>query len=93
MKNKLISYIVSKNYDEIILKITYKTDILPKHIIYTYKIITLINLLINQKENDFMNYQFKYMYEQINNPNAREEFLIETKFQIRKDILKLIKDD
>ena len=86
---KLIYNVSQNQFGEIILTVTYKTEILPKHITYVYQQKTLQQLFLHQGKNDFMTYQFKYISEQISNNEAKEEFLIRRQ-QIREDVLKLI---
>lgn len=86
----LFSYSVGKNEaNNIVLRIGYCSNDKSKQYEFTYTIKALLDLIRQQGKINFMQYQFRYICNQIPNIEAKDNFMKERE-NIRKEILKLI---
>lgn len=85
-----LNYRIENDTFDIILYIKYilKNE-LSKIIKFTYSKKELYNLFVNQGKENFMQYQFKYIADELKDLDLKESF-INQRQNIRKDILKLL---
>ena len=81
--------VTNNSFGEIILTIRYFDDILPKTIQYIYTRNFLLNLYKSQDNENFMQYQFKYIVDNIVYPECKSLFLFKCQ-EIKEKILKLL---
>lgn len=88
------NYRISYNPERqcIILYIRYMVNNVRKNIQFEYNKLELLKLYYHQEKNDFMNYQFKYIFDNIDCLECKEILLLK-KQEIRQEIIKILEGD